>query len=103
MTGQQRKSLHKYCTMLADALNDAGLDMKKTLKPEVEIPWSCQSVKDHLYKPILKALTSKGSTEDMDNIDPSKVYDILNRFMGEKHGITVQWPNKESQRIENMD
>ena len=102
-TGQQNKSLHKYCTMLADALNDAGLDMKKTLKPEIEIPWTCQNVKDHLYKPILKALTGKESTIDMDTIDPSAVYEILNRFMGEKHGIIVQWPNREAQRYENMD
>ena len=101
-TPLQNKSLHLYCTNLANALNDAGLDMKKTLKPEIEIPWTCQSVKDHLYKPILKSLTSKDSTIDMDTKDPSIVYEILNRFMGEKHGITVEWPDKESQRYEAM-
>jgi hypothetical protein len=101
-TGLQNKSLHLYCTNLANALNDAGLDMKKTLKPEIEIPWTCQSVKDHLYKPILKSLTGKDSTIDMDTKDPSIVYEILNRFMGEKHGITVQWPDKESQSYEAM-
>ena len=30
-TQAQNRSLHKYLTMLSDALNDAGLDMKKTL------------------------------------------------------------------------
>lgn len=98
----QNASLHLYCTNLANALNDAGLDMKKTLKPEIEIPWTCQSVKDHLYKPILKSLTGKDSTIDMDTKDPSMVYEILTRFMGEKHGITVEWPDKESQRYEAM-
>lgn len=101
-TRLQNKSLHLYCTNLANALNDAGLDMKKTLKPEIEIPWTCQSVKDHLYKPILKSLTGKDSTIDMDTKDPSMVYEILNRFMGEKHGIVVGWPDKESQHYEAM-
>jgi regulator of sigma D len=32
-TQTQNKALHKYCQMLADKLNDAGLDMKQTLKP----------------------------------------------------------------------
>lgn len=98
----QNKSLHLYCTLLANALNDAGLDMKKTLKSEIEIPWTCENVKNHLYKPILKALTGKDSTIDMDTKDPSIVYEILNRFMGEKHGITVQWPDRGSQMYEAM-
>ncbi len=39
MTPNQRNALHLYCEMLACALNNAGYDMKKTLKEEVEIPW----------------------------------------------------------------
>jgi hypothetical protein len=101
-TPPQNKSLHLYCTLLANALNDAGLDMKKTLKPEIDIPWTCETVKNHLYKPILKSLTGKDSTIDMNTKDPSMVYEILNRFMGEKHGIVVQWPDRESQRYEAM-
>jgi len=101
-TPPQNRSLHKYCTNLANALNDAGLDMKKTLKPEIDIPWTCESVKTHLYKPILKSLTGKESTIDMDTKDPSIVYEILNRFMGEKHGIIVDWPSRESQSNEAM-
>jgi len=101
-TGLQNRSLHKYCTNLANVLNDAGLDMKKTLKPEIDIPWTCENVKNHLYKPLLKALTGKESTIDMDTKDPSMVYEILNRFMGEKHGIIVDWPSRESQNYEAM-
>ncbi len=101
-TPPQNRSLHLYCTLLANALNDAGLDMKKTLKPEIDIPWTCENVKNHLYKPILKSLTGKGSTIDMDTKDPSMVYEILNRFMGEKHGVTVEWPNRNSQDHESQ-
>jgi hypothetical protein len=102
-SGPQNRSLHKYCTLLADALNNAGLDMKKTLKPEIDIPWTCENVKDHLYKPILKALTGKKSTRDMNTVEPSEVYDVLNRFISEKHGVSVEWPSEESQRMKSLD
>ncbi len=93
-TIQQNRALHLFCEQYADALNDAGLDMKRTLKPEIAIPWTPENVKNHLFKPILKALTGKSSTTKMDTADPSKVCDIINRFMAEKHGISVEWPNR---------
>lgn len=34
----QNRAIHLWFTMLADALNDAGLDMRTVLKPEIEIP-----------------------------------------------------------------
>lgn len=95
-TIQQNKSLHKFCTNLAIQLNDAGLDMKKVLKPEIDIPWTTNSVKDQLYKPILKALTGKESTIDMDTKEPSLVYEVLSRHLAHKFGIVVEWPSKEN-------
>ena len=97
LTAKQRGALHLYCELLADALNSAGLDMKKTLKPEIDIPWTKDSVKRHLWKPILEAMTSKESTEDMDTIDPSSVYETLNRHLCEKFGVHVEWPSLETQ------
>jgi len=44
-TVQQNKALHVLFNLLAQNLNEAGLDMRKTLKPEVDIPWSGASVK----------------------------------------------------------
>ena len=99
---QQNKALHKYCNNLAEALNEAGLDQRKVLKPGIDIPWTMESVKDNLYKPILKALTGKESTIDMSTTDPSLVYEVLNRHMGEKHGITVEWPSEESRMLKKL-
>ena len=39
-TLQQNKALHKYFEILADTLNEAGLDARVVLKPEIEIPWT---------------------------------------------------------------
>ena len=51
-TDKQNKSLHLYFVLLADALNDAGLDMRKTLKPGVEIPWNYKTVKDSKFASV---------------------------------------------------
>jgi len=96
-TIKQNASLHVYCELLAEALNDAGYDMKKTLKPEVDIPWRKESVKEHLWKPIQKALTGKESTTDISTVEPSEIYDVLNRHIGEKFGVHVDWPSIETQ------
>jgi len=96
-TIKQNASLHVYCELLAEALNDAGLDMKKTLKPEVDIPWRKESVKEHLWKPIQKALTGKESTTEISTVEPSEIYDVLNRHISEKFGVHVDWPSIDSQ------
>jgi len=91
----QRGALHLYFERLAEALNDSGLDMKKTLKPEVSIPWDKHNVKEHLWKPIMEAMTNKGSTEEMDKPQVSDVYEVLNRHLAEKFGIHVEFPHRE--------
>ena len=45
-TLQQNRALHVLFQMLANELNSNGLDMRKTLKPSVDIPWSGRSVKE---------------------------------------------------------
>ena len=88
--------MHKYFELLADALNSAGLDMRKTLKPEIDIPWGKDSVKDHLWRPIQIAMTGKESTTEIDKLQPSDIYAVLDRHLSEKFGIHVEWPvNKE--------
>lgn len=92
----QNKALHKYFELLAEALNDAGLDMKTVLKPEIDIPWTKESVKKHLWKPIQEAMLDEVSTTKLDTKDPSKVYMVLDRHLNEKLGVSVPWPSNES-------
>lgn len=93
----QNRSLHKYFRLLSEALNDAGLDARKTLKPEISIPWTPEMVKDLLFKPIMKAMTGKKSTTQMDTVEPSQVHAVLDLHTSEKFGIHVDWPSEEKQ------
>lgn len=99
-TGKQRSdlqnnSLHLYCTQLAEALNNAGLDMRKVLKPGVEIPWSMLAVKDKLWRPIQESMTGQESTTKPDRDEYPQIYETLNRHIASKFGISVAWPSKD--------
>jgi len=94
-TIRQNAALHKYFTMLADELNFAGLEMKKVLKPEVEIMWTAESIKNYLWRPIQYAMTDKISTTELDTKQVNKIYEVLDRHLGEKFGISVEFPSEE--------
>lgn len=91
-TIQQNKAMHKYFELLAKALNDAGYDMKKTLKQEVEIPWTKEMVKEHLWRPIQEIMLAKHSTTEMDTKGPSEIYAVLDRHLSSKTGVHVEFP-----------
>lgn len=94
-TSQQNRALHKYCAMLSEALNDAGLDARTTLKPEVEIPWTPDMVKELMFKPIMKAMLHKESTTELDTKEVNEVYEVLNRHTAQKLGVSVEFPREE--------
>jgi len=91
--------MHKYFELLAEALNDAGLDMKTVLKPEVDIPWTKESVKNHLWRPIQEVMLAKESTAEMDTREPNEIYKVLDRHISEKFGIHIEWPDKNDEMM----
>lgn len=95
-TSQQNRALHKDCQIIADKLNEAGKDMRIVLKPTYLIPWTKESVKDHLFRPVMEAMFSIESTRDLEKgkqID--SVHDVIMRELGEKHGIEYHpFPSK---------
>ena len=94
-TDQQRKAIEVYCRELAQALNDAGLDQRAVLakmREGVEIPWGQESVKDTLWRRVQIALTGKESTAKLNTDEVSKVYDTLNRWLGQTLGVSVPFP-----------
>lgn len=94
-TIQQNKALHLYFQHLADRLNEAGLDMRVVLKPEVDIPWSKDSVKEFLWRPIQRYMLLKKSTTELGSQDIDKVFETLNRHLAEKFGLSEPFPSLE--------
>ena len=95
-TLRQNAAMHLMFNMLADELNTHGFDMKRTLKADIDIPWTGDTVKSFLWKPVQKAQLSKESTTQLTTKEIDAVYDTLNRYLGEKLGIHVDFPSIES-------
>lgn len=99
-TPRQNRALHVLFQLLANTLNDNGLDMKKTLKPSVDIPWTGASVKEWLWKPMQKAQLNKDSTTKLTTVEIDQVFDTLVRHLGEQFGISLNFPSIDQTLIE---
>ncbi len=102
-TPLQNRAMHKYFTMLAEELNAAGLDMKTVLKPTVDIPWTPESIKNHLWRPVQDAMFDKESTTELTTKDLTQVYETLTRHLGEKFGTFCRWPSIEPDLLSNQE
>ena len=95
-TDRQNRSLHLYLSLLATELNAAGLSLQKVLKPTVAIDWNEKLTKELLWRPLQRAITGKGSTTKLRKADEvALVYETLNRHLGERFGLHVDWPHFE--------
>jgi len=88
----QNNALHLWLAHLAGVLNDAGLDMKKTLKPQADIPWTADRAKEFLWRPVQKVVLEKESTTEPTASEMVLVYEVLNRHLIEKFDVSVPWP-----------
>ncbi len=97
-TPKQNDSLHLYFDHLAQALNEAGLDMKKVLKPSVDIEWTKDNIKKYIWKPLQLAITGKKSTKELDKVNEIKtIYMTIHRHMVDKFKIDVDFPHEKDE------
>jgi len=94
-TNQQNNALHLYLSRLATALNDSGQDMRRTIKQDVDIPWTADLCKEYMWKPIQKALYGVDSTTKPKSDQYSNIYETLNRHTSGKLGVGIQWPVRD--------
>ena len=95
-TGHQNDTLHLYFTQLAEALNDAGFDLRKTIKEGIDIPWTKDSIKTYLWKPVMKIYLKKKSTTELNKTkDIDAIYKIVNRTIARRTGVSVPFPSIE--------
>ena len=104
-TIKQNRALHLWFEFLAAALNDAGLDQRTVLKPEVEIPWTPEAVKEQLWRPIQVAMLQKKSTTDLETPEVSKVEKVLVRHLVKSFGQFFNPPDFPSidQLVDNNE
>ncbi len=91
-TLNQNSALHLYFTQLAEALNNSGFDLQKTLK--VDVPWTPALIKELLWRPVQSLYLKKKSTTELNKIeDIDKIYDIVNRTIAQRTGVHIPFPS----------
>lgn len=95
-TIRQNRAIHLLFDMLAKELNENGLDMRRTLRPSIDIPWTGESVKEYLWRPVQQAQVNKKSTTELTTKEIDEVFDTINRHLGTKFGIYVPFPSIET-------
>lgn len=98
----QNAALHKWCDLMAQELNDKGLDMRLVLSHHAEIPWSGHEVKERLWRPVQLSVLGKESTTEADRQQYTEVYEVLNRHFGERFGLHVGWPVKDQVELREV-
>lgn len=99
-TPAQNRSLHLYLTLLSEALNDSGYDIKRVLSGnEVEIPWTPESAKELLWRQIQVVMFGVESTAKLNSAQCTRVHEVLSRHLSSKFGIFVPWPSVDRESI----
>ena len=91
-TNQQNKALHKYCELMAQDLSDAGYSVQEVCT--LPIQWTKENFKENIWKPVQKAMFPDiTSTTDLNTVQLSEVYEQINLLIGEKFGVSHQFPS----------
>lgn len=99
-SNRQSAALHLMFRQLADELNNSGLTVMKTLKQETEIMWNEVMIKELIWRPIQKAMTGKSSTTAISTADINKIFEVIAKYMAEKHSLIINFPSIETMLIQ---
>ena len=94
-TWRQNNTLHLLFRRMAEALNDAGFEIPHPFKPDLEIPYSEESVKELLYKPIITMYFKVDRSTDLDTEQLSESMTILVDAVNRNTGVYIPIPTGE--------
>ncbi len=104
-TELQNRSLHLYCTMLAEAFNDAGLTVMVVLTKLFKSPnFACSAylIKERIWREVQEQTLGKESTTKLGTAEVSMIHDSINRATSDKLGVSVPFPDRYNQMIEQI-
>lgn len=95
-TRKQNNAMWLWLRQISQALNEAGYDMKKTLKPHIDIPWDkdAKMAKKHLWDPIMEVITNQTSSTKLQKQDIDKIQETIARHLAETTGVSVAFPTR---------
>lgn len=93
-TALQNKSIHLWCSQIANTLNDENFYIQDVIK--LNTKWNMIKVKEMLFKPVVKSLYTKDSTTKLNKDEFELIIDTLVRYMAQKGCVLPEFPNREA-------
>ena len=94
-TNKQNNTLAVLCRRLAEALNDAGYEIPHPFKPDLEIPYTEVSVRELIYKPIIKAMFDADSSTTLSTSQFSEAMETMVDAICRNTGVNMPIPQLE--------
>ena len=102
---KQFNATHAYLEMVAEALAREGHTMQDVVKAirRAEITPTKNALKEVVWKPLLKIISGKDSTTKQDTKETQKVFDAMNKWLGQEFELHVPWPSEETKSFEQYE
>jgi len=103
-TGKQNNSFHLWLEQVAQELDKNGFTIQNvTAKIQrAEIRPTGDNLKEVMFRPYMIAATGKKSTTQLKKNEVDKIYEGLNKFIGENFHIHVPFPSDENRAMEEL-
>lgn len=95
----QNAALHAMFRRLSIALNDAGYDMKSDEITKREIPWSEHSIKEVLFRPMIKHMFDTDRSSSLTKEELSHGVETLLREIGARAGVHVPFSLEDIKKL----
>lgn len=94
--------MHKWFELVAAELRVSGIDMRKALAKDIEIPATPELVKECIWRVTQNAMFSKESTTELTTKQVIEVYEVLNKHLGETLHIHVPFPSLDELMLHDL-
>ena len=88
---KQSAALHVFMRLVSLELNKHGFTVQNFFKEGIEIPFSEELVKEHIWRPMQRAICKKESSQSLTTLETQEIAEYLNLALAER-GIHVPWP-----------
>ena len=103
-TEKQNNSFHLWLSQVAEEMDKNGVTIQNvTAKIQrAEIRPTGENLKEVLWRPYMIAATGKKSSTSLKKSEIDKIYEGLNKFLGENFHIHIPFPSDENRTMEEM-
>jgi hypothetical protein len=90
----QKASLWRWCELIAETLNNSGLDMRVVLDDSIPMDWDKEAVMNKMVRSIIKAKTGKDTTRGLKKDVLEDVIQTLSRYIATKGVVLPPFPSR---------